>query len=585
MTADAERCPRCQQQIRAGATFCPACGAPLPNRAARRTRAADVLGDGNAGAGHGARPAHAPGIPGTIPVVERPPAGQPAGTALKGTAHAGAYTDSLYTDSPHAGTGPGSTGGFTAVEAAPGGGTGMAVNLQLVPAAAGKRLGAAVIDWLPGVAVLVVACAIGFAGITRTRSGGFIIYDTSSLVLFGSIGLGLTLAYLFVVLGLEARSGKTPGNLLMGIRSADHDGYAPGAGAVFLRGLITGAGVLLALLAAVLVVVFKWFDAALFILGPLLLVGAAWAIVVVVSCQWDRNGGLRGWNDAAARTLVFDVKAGRDPITTGGIQGPYSFAPLDLPPVQQVLSPVAGAKQAQAPAPAPQHQVQFTQNQPQGPLMQGPVTQAPAAPAAFAPVPATPAPQVPAPLAPMPSQTMPYTSPASFAPPASDAPVPAAPAARGTDPGFAPAGATGTDPSQGHRVAAQHVDDDVERTQVRPGAGGPAPVAVLRIRLDDGRDFQLDHSVLVGRNPVGQAGEQHAQLLAVDDPGRSISKTHLHLLTDGAGIWVTDRQSTNGSAVTTPDGLRTPLVPGVPTFVTPGSSVHFGDRTFYLGQA
>jgi hypothetical protein len=84
---------------------------------------------------------------------------------------------------------------------------------------------------------------------------------------------------------------------------------------------------------------------------------------------------------------------------------------------------------------------------------------------------------------------------------------------------------------------------------------------------------------------VGQAGEQQAQLLAVDDPGRSISKTHLHLLTDGAGIWVTDRNSTNGSAVTTPDGHRTPLQPGVPAFVTPGSSVHFGDRTFYLGQA
>jgi predicted component of type VI protein secretion system len=113
----------------------------------------------------------------------------------------------------------------------------------------------------------------------------------------------------------------------------------------------------------------------------------------------------------------------------------------------------------------------------------------------------------------------------------------------------------------------------------------PVAVAVLRIRLDDGRDFQLDRSVLVGRNPVGQAGEQHAQLLAVDDPGRSISKTHLHLLTDGAGIWVTDRNSTNGSAVTTPNGARTPLAPGVPTFVTPGSSVHFGDRTFYLGQA
>ncbi|MFF1882477.1 RDD family protein [Pseudarthrobacter sp. NPDC058196] len=532
MTSDVDRCPRCQQTVRAGATFCAACGAPLPNRAARRTRTqAPGVQDDQAGA-RDVQAAHAPGIPGTIPVVKRPPAPQPAAIEYPGTAPAG--------------TDPGSAGGSTRVGAAPGGGTGMAVNLELVPAAAGKRLGAAVIDWLPGVAVLVVTFAIGFAGITRTRSGGFIVYDTSSLVLFGGIGLGLTLAYLFVVMGLEARSGKTPGNLLMGIRSADQDGYAPGAGGVFLRGVITGAGILLSLLAAVLLVVFKWFDAALFILGPLLLVGAVWAVLVVVSSQWDKNGGLRAWNDTAAKTLMFDVKAGRDPITTGGIQGPYSFAPLDLPPVQQVLSPVAGAATAHATA-APQPA-------PRLPAPQAPQFAPPQAPAPHA------APQAPAPSATMPSQTRPYTSPASFAP-------------------GAPASTTG------HRVPGPHVDDDVERTQVRPGTGGPAPMAVLRVRLDDGRDFRLDRSVLVGRNPVGQPGEQHAQLLAVDDPGRSISKTHLHLLTDGAGIWVTDRQSTNGSAVTTPDGLRTPLAPGVPTFVTPGSSVHFGDRTFYLGQA
>ncbi|MGX1161774.1 putative RDD family membrane protein YckC [Arthrobacter sp. SLBN-100] len=412
----------------------------------------------------------------------------------------------------------------------------MAVNLQLVPAAPGKRLGAAVIDWLPPLAVLVVAFALGFAGVTRTRSGGFIIYDTASLVLFGGIGLGLTLVYLSVVMGWEARTGKTPGNLLMGIRGADNDGYAPGAGPVFLRGLITGAGILLALLAAVLVVVFQWFGAALFVLTPLVLAGAAWAVLVVVSNSWDKNGRLRGWHDAAAKTLAFDVKAGRNPITTGGIQGPYSFAPLDLPPVQQVLSPVAGAAPL-LPAPAA---TQRTLPEPPVAPYQAPGPQAPAfqAPVFQAPV---------------------FQAPASEAP-AVRAPAPAA-------------------------AQSRHPDDDVDRTQVRPGSAAPAPAAVLRIRLDDGRDFQLDRSVLVGRNPVGQAGEQQAQLLAVDDPGRSISKTHLHLLTDGAGIWVTDRNSTNGSAVTTPDGNRTPLQPGVPAFVTPGSSVHFGDRTFYLGQA
>ncbi|WP_327077650.1 RDD family protein [Pseudarthrobacter siccitolerans] len=517
MTDDAGRCPHCRQLIRAGAAFCTACGAPLPNRSARSSRQPHLVAEPPAGT----PAAHPPRIPGTIPVVERPQAFPAAGI--------------------NAGTGRGSAGGSTVqVGAGPGGGTGMAVNLQLVPATAGKRLGAAVIDWLPPLAVLVVTFALGFAGITRTRSGGFIIYDTASLVLFGGIGLGLTLVYLFVVLGWEARTGKTLGNLLMGIRSADNDGYAPGAGPVFLRGLITGAGILLALLTAILVVVFQWFAVAFFVLGPLVLAGTAWAVLVVVSNSWDKNGRLRGWHDTAAKSLAFDVKAGRNPITTGGIQGPYSFAPLDLPPVQPVLSPVAGA---------------------------APVLPAPAATQHTLPEP----------------QVMPYQAPGPQAPnpqaPAGETRASAAPAFQA--PGFEATSFQAPAPA----VQQGHPDDDVDRTQVRHGSAAPAPVAALRIRLDDGRDFQLDRSVLVGRNPVGQAGEQQAQLLAVDDPGRSISKTHLHLLTDGAGIWVTDRNSTNGSAVTTPDGHRTPLQPGVPAFVTPGSSVHFGDRTFYLGQA
>jgi uncharacterized RDD family membrane protein YckC len=450
----------------------------------------------------------------------------------------------------------------------------MAVNLELAPATAGKRLGAAVLDWLAPLAVLVVTFAIGFAGVTRTLSGGFIIYDTGSLVIFGGIGTGLTLVYLLVVFSLEGRSGNTIGNQLMGIRSADSEGYAPGGGSVFLRGLITGAGVLLAVVAAIVVIIFKWFDMALLVLGPLALIGAAWAVLVVVSSTWDKNGGLRGWHDTAAKTLVFDVKAGRNPITSGGIQGPYSFAPLDLPPVQQVASPVARATKApqvinaQTPPNTTQWQAPGAPNQ-AAPNQPSPVQPAPvqpyAAPQPFSvpQPPGTPqAPQVPpqpAPRAYAPQQPVPQQfAPESFAQPA------AAPAA-------AP--------------VASHPDDDHDRTQLRGGVREPAPVAVLRIRLDDGRDFQLDRSVLVGRDPVGQAGEQQAQLLAVTDPGRSISKTHLHLLSDGAGIWVTDRNSTNGSAVTTPDGLRTPLQPGVPAFVSPGSTVHFGDRTFHLGQA
>ncbi|MFB8370639.1 RDD family protein [Pseudarthrobacter sp. NPDC055928] len=561
MTQDSERCQRCQQLIRAGATFCTACGAPLPNRAARNARYVD-----HAQQALMERAAeHAAAIPGTIPVVQRVPAD--SGPGMAQAVHG------------------------------QGGGTGMAVNLGLVPAASGKRLGAAVLDWLAPLVVLGVTFAIGFAGVTRTQSGGFIIYDTGSLVLFGGIGLGLTLVYIVVLLGLEGRSGITIGNRLMGIRSADNDGYAPGGGAVFLRGLVTGAGVLLAVVAAAALVIFKWFDAALFILAPLVLAGAAWAVLVVVSNSWDKNGKLRGWHDTAAKTLVFDVKAGRNPIATGGIQGPYSFAPLDLPPVQQVASPVAGA------AKAPQvinAQAPLNPNQWQPPAGQ-PASQAPRAAVHPEPAPMAqavpPAPATPQGPAAQPAAQLPYAAPQAFAPQPFTPPAPAAapvpPGTHGTagTPGQPAAPIPPAHPAPrehsapGQAPAAAHPDDDHDRTQMRGGFREVAPVAVLRIRLDDGRDFQLDRNVLVGRNPVGQAGEQQAQLLAVDDPGRSISKTHLHVLSDGAGVWVTDRNSTNGSAVTTPDGLRTPLKPGVPAFVSPGSTVHFGDRSFHLGQA
>ncbi len=488
MTDDVERCPRCQQPLRPGAAFCTSCGTPLSNRSARNA--------------HNLRePSHAHGIPGRIPVTQGPaPArGQGGGPAV-----------------PH--------------------------KLELVPAAAGKRLGAAVLDWLAPVTILTVLLAIGLAGITRSQSGGFIVYNTSSLVLFGGIGAGLTLIYTVVLAVLEGRSGVTAGNSLMGIRSSDADGFAPGGGAVFLRGLITGAGMLLAVIAAAAVVIFQWFAVALVVLGPLVFLGAAWAVLVVLSSSWDRNGKLRGWHDAAAKTLVFDVKAGRNPITTGGIQGPYSFAPLDLPAVRQVASPLAGAMAAAPPASAP-------------------AASAPAAAPASAPAAAA---------APAAGQWQPPVLGPQPGPAHQPGPAPR--------PGPAPEAAVAS------VLPAAHPDEDHDRTQVRD-TQAPITVAMLRIRLDDGREIELDRTVLVGRNPAGHPGEGPVQLIPVADPGRSISKTHLHLHAGNGGVWVTDRNSTNGSAVSTPDGTHAVLAAGVPTHVRPGSTVHFGDRSFYLGQA
>ncbi|UVJ40789.1 RDD family protein [Arthrobacter sp. CJ23] len=463
MSAHAELCPACRQAVRPGAAYCTHCGAPLSNRGARIGRNANQAQRAAAGQPGGQGPTD----PGRISVV---PAGQ----------------------------------GGPARQAGPGGGATMTARLELVPASAGRRLGAAVLDWLGPLVVLATTFTLGIAGITQSRSNGFIVYDTGLLVLLGSIGLGVTVAYIFVLLGIEARSGNTIGNQLMGIRSADSDGYAPGAGVVFVRGIVTGAGVLLAAIAAVVLLLLGWIGLAAWVLPALLLLAGVWAILVVVSNSWDSNAKLRGWQDKAAKSLMFDVAAGRNPITSGGIQGPYSFAPLDLPPVQQVSSPVASA-----------------------------------------PVPS----RVPAPVqSPIPAPV----------PPRLAQPVPS------------------------------HPDDDVERTQLRAGAardGAARARAVLRIRIDDGQDIQLAATALIGRNPAAQPGETAEQLLAVADPGRSISKTHLQLRVADGGVWVTDRNSTNGSAVTTPDGIQTRLHPGHALFVRPGSTVHFGDRTFHLGQA
>ncbi|TVU60620.1 FHA domain-containing protein [Paenarthrobacter nitroguajacolicus] len=512
MSSDVELCPACRHAVRPGATFCTQCGSPLNNRGARK--------EGNINHAQKAALEFATrqGLPdpGSISVVSAP--ASPVQPVYPGT-----------TSTPNGKPGPG-------------GGTTMTTKLELVPASAGKRLGAAVLDWLGPVAVLATTFAIGIAGITQTRRNGFIVYDTGLLVLLGSIGLGITVVYVVVLLALEAKSGNTVGNQLMGIRSSDADGYAPGAGAVFVRGIITGGGVLLGAIVSVVLSALGLIGLVLWIGLPLMALGVVWAVLVVISNAWDKNGKLRGWQDKAAKSLVFDVNAGRNPVTTGGIQGPYSFAPMDLPPVQPVASPV-----------------------PVGPASgSGQVLPAQVTPAA-APVAAP----VTAQSAPAPSVQPPH-DPNQWRPPTAPRPASAVPPQATVIP--QPAAET-----------PAHPDDDVERTQMRPGTSRAQ--AVLRIRVDDGQDVQLGGSVLLGRNPAPQPGEAVEQLLPVSDPGRSISKTHLHLRVDGDGVWVSDRNSTNGSAVTTPDGIQTRLHPGEAVFVRPGSTVHFGDRSFHLGQA
>lgn len=116
-----------------------------------------------------------------------------------------------------------------------------------------------------------------------------------------------------------------------------------------------------------------------------------------------------------------------------------------------------------------------------------------------------------------------------------------------------------------------------------PAVVTPPPSAVPLLVLDDGRRVELGQHNLLGRDPVANADDGSVALVVIDDPAGSVSKTHLSVVhRDGAWL-VTDRYSTNGSAVIGPDGAERAIPPGGSIEAPAGATVRFGARTFRIG--
>jgi hypothetical protein len=124
-----------------------------------------------------------------------------------------------------------------------------------------------------------------------------------------------------------------------------------------------------------------------------------------------------------------------------------------------------------------------------------------------------------------------------------------------------------------------------ELTVRRPASstvpGGPHPPAPTGfvLRFDSGQRVAATALVLVGRDPLGGPGEEAATLVPIDDPDRSVSKTHLAVEAAPGGVWVTDRHSTNGAEVIE-DGVARHLPPGTGVLVPRSATVRFGERRF-----
>jgi hypothetical protein len=102
-----------------------------------------------------------------------------------------------------------------------------------------------------------------------------------------------------------------------------------------------------------------------------------------------------------------------------------------------------------------------------------------------------------------------------------------------------------------------------------------------RLQLDDGEVIELDHELLIGRNPDRDQHPERATLTRLRLHGDKVSRTHLEVRFQGWDVLIADCGSTNGTFVVShPGGQVTALEAGRPQLVEPGATVYFGSRSF-----
>jgi hypothetical protein len=109
-----------------------------------------------------------------------------------------------------------------------------------------------------------------------------------------------------------------------------------------------------------------------------------------------------------------------------------------------------------------------------------------------------------------------------------------------------------------------------------------APAARFVLQFSTGESVTVEGTGLIGRRPQAQPGEYFDVLVSVDDPGRSVSKTHLEFGQEGGTFWVNDRFSANGTVVREPDRAARLSVPGMRSRVQRGSRVEIGEQFFVV---
>lgn len=391
------------------------------------------------------------------------------------------------------------------------------------PAGTGRRVAAYAID----------AAAVGLV------AGGLLAW-TGSVLLVALVVLELAVGLLV----WEAHTGRTLGNTLLGLRTArEETPYSVGPARAFLRGLVLAAGHAAAGLG-------QW--------------------LVVASAAFDTSGRAQAWHDKVGRAVVVDVRAHER-----AVEEALDAADAEA---ERARAQAVGASAGRAAAPAGAG------------VPAGVPQQRPAVGGAAGGVPA--AGQVSAgpggsggPVG-TPGAAPDAGTPAAGAPaaaPTSRRAARAAAAAQIPEVGAAGPGAAGV-PAPGADGGWSGVRPVVPAlAQPEPAAPAPALAAQARptpflVTLDTGQVMTVTGPGLIGRSPRPAPGERCDHVVVVEDPERSVSRTHARFGIENGTFWVSDAGSGNGTTLRLPGGRVVPVPADQRVLVPSGSTIQVGDR-------
>lgn len=119
--------------------------------------------------------------------------------------------------------------------------------------------------------------------------------------------------------------------------------------------------------------------------------------------------------------------------------------------------------------------------------------------------------------------------------------------------------------------------NEVDYRRMPPPSPGPRDAGCWVLEIADGEMVEIHGLSLLGRAPTA-GDDEHATIVVIADPDRSVSKTHaaIGLAADGR-LWVEDRDSTHGVQVRGRDRQRM-LMPGSRHTLNAGDIVILGLR-------